>query len=53
MVHPVEVLTAYSHTFEVLSDHDLVRALADREAVVQGRDAIRDIITQRVARERT
>jgi antitoxin (DNA-binding transcriptional repressor) of toxin-antitoxin stability system len=52
-VVPSGELARLRETVQVLSDHDLVRALADREAVVHGSDAIRDIITQRVARERT
>jgi antitoxin (DNA-binding transcriptional repressor) of toxin-antitoxin stability system len=49
---PSGELARLRETVQVLSDHDLVRALADREAVVQGSDAIRAIITQRVTRER-
>ena len=52
-VVPSGELARLRETIEVLSDHDLVRALADRESVVHGSEAIRDIITQRVARERT
>jgi antitoxin (DNA-binding transcriptional repressor) of toxin-antitoxin stability system len=52
-VVPSGELARLRETVEVLSDHDLVRALADRKAVVAGSDAIRDIITQRAARERT
>lgn len=52
-VVPSGELARLRETVQVLSDHDLVRALADREAVIQGNDAIQAIITQRVARERT
>jgi hypothetical protein len=51
-VAPSGELARLRETIDVLSDHDLVRALADREAIVQGSDAIRAIIAQRVAHER-
>jgi antitoxin (DNA-binding transcriptional repressor) of toxin-antitoxin stability system len=38
-------------TIEVLSDSDVVRALADTELVVRGREAVQSLITERIARE--
>jgi len=51
-VVPSGELDRLRETIEVLSDSDLVRALADVTPEVQGRDAIRALIADRVARER-
>jgi antitoxin (DNA-binding transcriptional repressor) of toxin-antitoxin stability system len=50
-VVPSGELDRLRETIEVLSDTDLVRALADAEPAVRGRKAIRDLIADRVARE--
>jgi antitoxin (DNA-binding transcriptional repressor) of toxin-antitoxin stability system len=52
-VVPSDELDRLRETIEVLSDHDLVRALADRDAVVLGHDAITQLVTQRADRERS
>ncbi len=44
-------LARLRETIEVLSDTEAVRALADTEPVVHGRDAVRALITERAARE--
>ena len=38
-------------TIEVLSDTEAVRSLTETEPVVRGRDAIRALVAERVARE--
>ncbi len=50
-VVPSGELDRLRETIEVLSDPDAVQALADTEPVVFGRDAIRALIAERVARE--
>jgi antitoxin (DNA-binding transcriptional repressor) of toxin-antitoxin stability system len=50
-VVPSGELARLRETIEVLSDSDAMRDLADAEPVVRGRDAIRALITDRVARE--
>jgi antitoxin (DNA-binding transcriptional repressor) of toxin-antitoxin stability system len=52
-VVPSGELDRLRETIEVLSDHELVRALGDREPVVHGLDAIEELIAQRVDRERS
>ncbi len=52
-VVPSGELDRLRETIEVLSDHELVRALADREPVVRGRAAIDDLVEQRTARQRS
>lgn len=51
-VVPSGELERLRETIEVLADRDAVRALADTEAVVVGRDAIQELVADRVARER-
>lgn len=51
-VVPSGELERLRETIEVLSDTEAVRALADTEPVVHGRDAIRALIADRIARER-
>ena len=51
-VVPSGELARLRETIEVLSDTEAVRALADTEPVVHGRDAIRALVAERVARER-
>ena len=46
-VVPSGELDRLRETIEVLSDTDAVRALADTEPVVVGRDAIRSLVAQR------
>ncbi len=50
-VVPSGELSRLRETIEVLSDPDAVQALADTEPVVFGRDAIRALVAERVARE--
>jgi hypothetical protein len=50
-VVPSGELDRLRETIEVLSDPDAMRALADTEPVVRGRDAIRALAAERVARE--
>lgn len=52
-VVPSGELDRLRETIEVLSDTELVRALADTTPVVQGRDAIRALIADRAAREQS
>lgn len=52
-VVPSGELDRLRETIAVLSDHDLVRALADTTPVVRGRDAIRALIADRIAREQS
>ncbi len=49
-VVPSGELDRLRETIEVLSDTDAVRALADTEPVVVGRDAIRSVIAERGGR---
>jgi len=51
-VVPSGELARLRETIEVLSDMDAVRALADVEPVVFGADGVRDLIAERVQRER-
>jgi antitoxin (DNA-binding transcriptional repressor) of toxin-antitoxin stability system len=51
-VVPSGELERLRETIEVLSDADAVRALADTEPVVFGGDAVRDLVAERVRRER-
>jgi antitoxin (DNA-binding transcriptional repressor) of toxin-antitoxin stability system len=51
-VVPSGELARLRETIEVLSDTELVRALADAEPVVFGAGAIRELIAERVSRER-
>jgi antitoxin (DNA-binding transcriptional repressor) of toxin-antitoxin stability system len=46
-VVPSGELDRLRETIEVLSDSDAVRALADAEPVVVGRDAIRSLVAKR------
>ncbi|MGH3885920.1 MAG: hypothetical protein ACRDSZ_04995 [Pseudonocardiaceae bacterium] len=50
-VVPSGELERLRETIEVLSDPDAVQALADTEPVVFGREAIRAMVAERVARE--
>jgi len=50
-VVPSGELDRLRETIEVLSDPDAVQALADTEPVVFGRDAVRALVAERVARE--
>ncbi len=50
-VVPSGELARLRETIDVLSDPDAVRALADTEPVVLGRDAIQALLAERVARE--
>ncbi len=50
-VVPSGELDRLRETIEVLSDPDAVQSLADAEPVVVGRDAIRALVAERVARE--
>jgi antitoxin (DNA-binding transcriptional repressor) of toxin-antitoxin stability system len=50
-VVPSGELDRLRETIEVLSDPEAVQALADTEPVVFGRDAIRALVAERVARE--
>jgi antitoxin (DNA-binding transcriptional repressor) of toxin-antitoxin stability system len=50
-VVPSGELDRLRETIDILSDQDLVRALADREPVVRGIDAIKDLIAQRTDHE--
>ncbi len=50
-VVPSGELERLRETIEVLSDPEAVRALADTEPVVFGRDAVRALVAERVARE--
>ncbi|MDQ1307375.1 MAG: hypothetical protein QG671_3207 [Actinomycetota bacterium] len=50
-VVPSGELDRLRETVQVLSDSDLVRSLADLTPEVRGRDAIRALITGRMARE--
>ncbi len=50
-VVPSGELDRLRETIEVLSDPDAVQALADTEPVVLGREAIRALVAERVARE--
>ena len=50
-VVPSGELDRLRETIEVLSDPDAVQALADTEPVVFGREAIRALVAERVARE--
>ena len=52
-VVPSGELERLRETIEVLSDHELVRALTDREPVVRGRAAVHDLVTGRGTRERS
>ena len=52
-VVPSGELDRLRETIEVLSDQELVRALADRDAVTKGRDAIAHLVAQRADRERS
>src|SRR2546423_499338 len=51
-VVPCGELGRLRETIEVLADTDAVRALADTEPVVHGRDAIRALVAERGTRER-
>jgi antitoxin (DNA-binding transcriptional repressor) of toxin-antitoxin stability system len=51
-VVPSGELARLRETIEVLSDTDVVRALSDTEPVVFGADAVRELIAERVSRER-
>jgi hypothetical protein len=48
---PSGELDRLRETIEVLSDPAAMRALVDTEPVVRGRDAIRALVAERVARE--
>lgn len=50
-VVPSGELDRLRETIHVLSDNDLIRALADAAPVVRGRDAIRGLIADRISRE--
>lgn len=50
-VVPFGELDRLRETIAVLSDSEAVRALTDTEPVVRGRDAIRALVAERVARE--
>jgi antitoxin (DNA-binding transcriptional repressor) of toxin-antitoxin stability system len=50
-VVPSGELDRLRETIEVLSDPGAMRALADTESVVRGRDAIRALVAERVAHE--
>lgn len=50
-VVPSGELDRLRETIEVLSDPEAVRALADTEPVVFGRDAVRALVAERVARD--
>ena len=50
-VAPSGELARLQETIEVLADSDAMRALADTEPVVHGRDAIRALVAERVANE--
>ncbi|HEX4701556.1 MAG TPA: hypothetical protein VH352_05450 [Pseudonocardiaceae bacterium] len=50
-VVPSGELARLRETIEVLSDSDAMRALQDTEPVVFGRDAIRALVADRIARE--
>ena len=50
-VVPSGELARLRETIEVLADTDAVRALADAEPVVHGRDAIRALVAERVTRD--
>lgn len=50
-VVPSGELDRLRETIEVLSNPDAVQALADTEPVVFGREAIRALVAERVARE--
>jgi hypothetical protein len=39
-------------TIDVLSDQEAVRALADTDPVVTGADSVRQLVADRIARER-
>ena len=51
-VVPSGELERLRETVEVLSDPELIEALADRRPVVEGRAAIRALLAERAARER-
>lgn len=50
-VVPSGELDRLRETIEVLSDPEAMRDLADDEPIVRGRDAIRALVADRVARE--
>jgi antitoxin (DNA-binding transcriptional repressor) of toxin-antitoxin stability system len=50
-VVPSGELDRLRETIEVLSDPEAVQALADAEPVLFGRDAIRALVAERIARE--
>ncbi len=50
-VVPSGELDRLRETIQVLSDNDLVRALADLTPQVRGREAIRALMTERLRRE--
>lgn len=52
-VVPSGELDRLRETIEVLSGHELVRALADRGPVVRARAAIDDLVAQRTTRQRS
>lgn len=52
-VVPSGELDRLRETIDVLSDNDLVRALADDEPVVHGNQAVNDLIAARVDRQRS
>lgn len=52
-VVPSGELDRLRETIEVLSDPELMRDLQDREPVVVGIDAIRALVAERIARERS
>jgi antitoxin (DNA-binding transcriptional repressor) of toxin-antitoxin stability system len=51
-VVPSGELERLRETIEVLADQDAVRALADTEPVLVGRDAVQELVAERAARER-
>ena len=52
-VVPSGQLDRLRETIEVLSDPDAMRALDDTEPVVAGIDAVRQLVADRAARERS
>jgi antitoxin (DNA-binding transcriptional repressor) of toxin-antitoxin stability system len=51
-VVPSGELDRLRETIDVLSDQEAVRALADTEPVVTGADSVRQLVADRIARER-
>jgi hypothetical protein len=50
-VMPSGELDRLRETIAVLSDNEAVRALTDTEPIVRGREAVRALVADRVARE--